>query len=75
MSSCQHNIDPDQLLAVMEEVETQIRQSDISQKDKVSLYLQLSLLYGLMGDKDQQESAWLQAQKLSSGIKLLEDRA
>lgn len=72
-SPCRFEIDPDKLLAVIEEVESQIRQNNISQQEKVDLYQRLGSLYELMGDRGQQLVAWSQAKKLASGTQSLED--
>jgi hypothetical protein len=72
-SPCRFKIDPDKLLAVIEEVESQIRQNNISQQDMADLYQRLGSLYELMGDRDQQLVAWSQAKKLASGTQSLEE--
>ncbi len=52
------------LLMVLEEVEEEIRIDGVSLKTKASLFFQLGAVYGLMGDRLQQEFAWQKACQL-----------
>ncbi|MCX6744364.1 MAG: hypothetical protein NTX82_02475 [Candidatus Parcubacteria bacterium] len=64
MFQCHSYIAPHQLLEVLEEVETEIRNNGTNKKEQAMLYHQLGSIYGLMGDSSQQTFAWRQAQQL-----------
>jgi len=52
------------LIAVLHEIEEEIRVDGICYQKKAILYHQLGSIHSLMGDKEQQKVAWQQAQKL-----------
>ncbi len=64
-------VDPQQLLEVLEEVESEIRNNGIGSKEQAMLYHQLGSIHGLMGDSCQQQFAWRQAQKLDPENKII----
>lgn len=52
------------LLDAMTEIEGEIRNNGHCQKEKARLYHELGSIHCLMGDKSQQEAAWLKAVEL-----------
>ena len=56
--------DPVDILEVLQEVETEIRNDGICPQQKALLYHELGSIHGLMGDKNQQKGAWQKALEL-----------